>query len=512
MNDKILQLLVLLFAVFLLASYTFSGGGFLVDSIGFHFYTPLEKQFADPNIHSRPLAGFLKTWLSYFSYNRYVLIAIFSIVNLLTYFIFYIVLVKTGIAKTQSLLITLLSFIFVYSTSTMFSPVMVVSSVPIAILFVAIYFIHKNKNWAYFVAGILLFITTLIYEINLFLLPVLMFLFFQKNSFKDLIYRGVFVLIMPVILMFLFKNYLAYFIFDGYGAYTDNKTVISIKNILDAFVSIFKTYCLDTIFILKRGISNISHFNGSDCILGLLMVVISVLVYKIPNHKFLKITITQILLFIILFILSHGIFFVSTYKANAYDFENRVLGLPRFSWALLMFAFFSLLIKSKFGNIFKLIFSVLILSFGLTLISQKNAWLYADTFNEKLVKSFINIYPKNPLSNRFFIQYDKSKVNNYLVNDEPLPAVDYEFSGLLKFYKFTDYNKIKVTKYQPKDYNIDYLFGRKLNKRFKSEIKLKESYPNEKKVIEFPFYLYNYNENKLFLINDESDYNKIIKQ
>lgn len=464
--------------------------------------------FADPNTFSRPFNALVNSTMMYISYYEWMPFLVNIIFFCFNLFLLYKIINHYFKNKNFGLIIIFLAMIFPFSNATMFANIMIVSNIPIFLFLLSIICIYQNKIFYYFLAGLLIFASTLIYEINVFMIPILAILLINETqNIKKLLINGFLSMIFPLILMVLYKKVLGSYFYEHYVTYTDNKFDLGIHKVKDFSISFFKTYFLDFFFLLKRAIIAIEFYSIYDYILVVLSLIISFLIVKQLSHTKIRITIFHLFFFAIAILLAHGIFMISVYNINTYGFENRTLGWARLTFTIFIVSciiFIYNRLRNKFiKNLLSIFIFVLMVASSITIISEKNAWQFAGKFNEEIFRKLNNKLPEKLNGKSVLISYQKNKYKQF-VADEPTLKSDYELRGLA--YSINKRQNVNGQFLQLKSFYWDELLGKKVNNREVNYTITKKYIKLKNRVYYFPLYIFDNEKDKLHSIQSEKDF------
>ncbi len=469
--------------------------------------------FADQNEFSRPFNALVNATMMYISYYEWMPFLVNIIFFCLNLFLLYKIIDHYFNNKNFALIIVFLAMIFPFSNATMFANIMIVSNIPILLFLLSIICIYQNKIFCYFLAGLFIFASTLIYEINVFMIPILAILLINETqNLKKLLVNAFLSMAFPLILMILYKKVLGFYFYENYVPYTDNKFDLGTHKFKDFPISFFKTYFLDNLFLIKRAFIAIEFYSIYDYILVALSLIISFLIIKQLSKIKLRITIFHLLFFAIAILLAHGIFMISVYNINTYGFENRTLGWARITFAIFITSCIIFIFNRLQNNFIKNLLSIfiffLMIATSITIISEKNAWQFAGKFNEEMFIKLNTQLPEKLEGKSVLVSYQKNLYKQF-VADEPTLKSDYELNGLA--YSINKRQNINGQFIQLKSFYWDELLGKKINNRETNYTITKNFIQLKNRTYPFPLYIFDYEKNKLHLISSKEAFYHFLK-
>lgn len=466
--------------------------------------------FNDPNRYTRPMSPIVLGTMMVLSQYASFLFFSWGILFIIPVYLLYKIINKYFGNEWIAVLVSILVLLFPLSSSNHFSPVMQsVQSVVFAFV-LSCYLSDRKSVYNYLIIGGLSTFSLLLYELNLFLFPVLMFLIWINNKEKK--YLKIFLsTILPIILAFVYKIYLVKIIYPSYFNYSSSKIYLGMDKIGGNIIAFIKLFFLDYPYITYKSIMMIKAYSILDFILLLLGTIISItLSLKIKaKHKISNIYLIVSILF---FLLTIFVFFISQYPAVAFGFENRILLWVRFSSMLLLGIFlYSLLYwsreKRELNFIVRSTLCLILFSFYTSIISQKKSWILASRYNENIIINITNNFRENQENTQVLYIKDSNKIK-YFVTDEGTLRADYEIKAALKLYsKNSNFNPKNILFFNPTHYSLYRIGNIELNKRPKTEYKLtKNGIEIGEKYFSYPFFIYDERDNSIIKVNNQQDF------
>ncbi|MGV4413581.1 hypothetical protein [Chryseobacterium sp. T1] len=437
----------------------------------YNFFSFISNFIDQETMTSRPVSGFFygfTLYLTQFNINFYYINFLFFLLS--TYSVYNLTLRISN--KKIALLVTIVYIMLPIASSTVFSPIMVNSS--LATIFFCLS-IEKAISKKLISSSILFILSILSYEI---FIPLILIYFFTINSKTKI--KLLFILT-TLTIVFLYREIVEPNIFNNYYHRSKPTNIFNIKRNLSIFHEITKIPYYSSIAVAK-GIRAIYFFSLLDYILLMLIMLISTItVFKtkklsnFPNKKIFFLLICCITL-------SFFIFFLSSYRPNIYGFDNRNLGAIKLFSSIISLNCILMIRSNTMRNI-TLLFIIFIIS--ITNISTKNAWIYSAELNNKIFTSLKKALPKDMESKYIFIKFNEQSETKFddrysiykdkhFVLREPIFLERWESAYLKKI------NNI------PQYYNVNYYYD--------------GYYDTLKKELKY-FYIFDYKSNKLKLIN-----------
>ena len=471
---------------------------------------------SDPNRHTRPISPIVITFATYLGGFWTPLFYIHNFLFPIAAWLLKLILDKFFSEYSAFTLLTcILVTIFPLSSSNLFSFVMYGAYLIYIWYFQSILYLSSKDNLIYYLmSGILLGISLLFQELHLFLIPLSIFILVITNREKILLKLSLSIGLGLFIAAF-YKLFLVKIIYPEHFDYAASKVTFSLSNSFILIFSLVKLFIFDFIYIAKQSILAISDYSGFDYILLTLGLIISGMVSiflkfdkTIPKRYFL--------VFLSIFLMTVVVFFISQYPMTSFSFENRILLWVKISSSLLLvyliYNGLAFTKKKSYQNFLKIILFLFLSTNFICVISEKNSWIYASNYNKNLIKSLVSHLPKNIKDEKIIIIENKT-IYDKLITDEATIEDPYEVVSALNMYTSkTALNGWNVYTISTKDTYLYSIFGKTLNNRPRTEIKETETgFILGKDKINFPFYVFDYDNNSLHLVRNKNDYNKFLK-
>jgi hypothetical protein len=370
------------------------------------FWKFIENFLTSTNMTSRPVSGFVTAVFIYISkYNHFLYFGglLFFLVSLI---LIYCTTIKIFKNDFTGLLITLIYAFIPIGTSTVFSPIMLNSSLAVIFYCISILFILKNNSIKNILLSLFFLILSILsYEI---FLPLVVFhLYFIKSKKKSVIY------LFSIIFLYLFyKKLIEPNVFLTYYKRESLPNILDFKRNVKIITLTFKLYLRDLPISIFNGIKSIQFYTFKDYF-AILVFNIGVIITICNKKIVIKPQKNNIYRYLFLFVLAHCIFLFSAYIPTIYGFDNRNLGAIRlfFSIALVLFILQLLSKTLKASNfIIKLYFCTLIFILSINFVSVKNAWVYANYYNLSIFRELSKKIPSKPLVKTIFVKYNLFEV------------------------------------------------------------------------------------------------------
>lgn len=464
--------------------------------------------FSDPNRYARPMSPIVLGTMMVLSQYTSFLFFLWGTLFVIPAYLLYKIINKYFGNEWMAVLVSILVLLFPLSSSNHFSPVMQsVQSVVFAFI-LSCYLSDRKGIYNYLIIGGLSTFSLLLYELNLFVFPILILLIWINNNEKK--YLKIFLAtILPVILAFLYKKFGVKLFFPEHFDYASTKILLSIDRIKEVPVALFKLFFLDSFYIIGKGIEMIYYYGIWDYGLLIIGAIISIfLAINIKVEK--KVSNLKICIVIFVFILSTIVFFVSNYPPVAFGFENRILLWVRFSSILLLGVLISNLLfyakSKKINYIIKSTVGILVFSFFISVISQKNAWITASKYNENTIKNIVKHFPDSQENIKIIYMLNRGRKAE-LITDESTISDDYEIAAALKIYSKSNFNPQNIYFANPESYSLYQIGNIKLNKRPKTEYKLTpKGIEIGEKYFTYPFFIYDERDYSIIKVNNQQEF------
>ncbi len=465
--------------------------------------------FSDPNRYARPMSPVVLGTMMVLSQYAPFLFFLWGIFFVVPAYLLYKIINKYFGNEWIAVLVSILVLLFPLSSSNHFSFVMQSGLFVIICFLVSISLADRKNIGAYCIIGILSLFSLLLYEGNLFVFPILVLLIWINNNDKK--YLKIFLAtILPVIMVFLYKKLGVKIFFPEHFDYASTKILLSIGRIKEVPIALFKLFFLDIFYIIGRSVEMIYHYSVWDYGLLIIGAVISIfLAINIKAEK--KVSNLNICIVIFIFVSSTIVFFISNYPPIAFGFENRILLWIRFTSTLLLGVFLSNLLfyarrSKKISYIIKSTVGILVFSFFLSVISEKNAWITASRYNENAIKNIVKYFPSNQENIKIIYMMDRGRQAE-LITSEATISADYEIAAALKIYSKSNLNPQDIYFVNPESYSLYQIGNIKLNKRPKTEYKLTpKGIEIGDKYFTYPFFVFDERDSSIIKVNNQQEF------
>lgn len=341
------------------------------------YFSYIHSYLDSSNMAARPVSGFVTgtlVFLAQFNPSIYLLGLLFFPLSLM---VLYWVAQKI-LSKELAGIITLLYSCSIIGTSIQFSPIMLNSNMATIFFCISIYYVYIRKN--VIISSLFFILSILSYEI--FLPLILLHLFLIKENKQRIIF-----LLLSCGAVIFFRKIIQPIVFTHSYQRDEISKIFELKRVIQVTILTGKLFFKDIFAGIYKGIIHLKNLHIVEILWALLM---SSVVYKIfVNYDFKSKSknIQNIGLISLISIgLALSVFYVSAYIPTLFGFDNRSLGAIRLFYTLFIISVIIWLgLKLKLGN--KMIASSFaLISFLLitTNISVKNAWIYANEFNQEM--------------------------------------------------------------------------------------------------------------------------------
>lgn len=466
--------------------------------------------FNDPNRYARPMSPIILGTMMVLSQYASFLFFFWGILFIIPAYLLYKIINKYFGNEWIAVLASILVLLFPLSSSNHFSPVMQsVQSVVFAFI-LSCYLCDRKGIYNYLIIGGLSTFSLLLYELNLFIFPILILLIWINNKEKK--YLKIFIAtILPIVLAFVYKTYFVKIIYLDYFNYSSSKIYLGVDKISGNIIALIKLFFLDYPYIVYKSITMIRFYDILDFTLLSLGIIISIIFsIKIDiKHRVHK---THLVVCLLFFILTICVFFISQYPAVAFGFENRILLWVRFSSMLLLSTFlYNLLYYSRekkvLNTLIRGIISLILFSFFISIISQKKSWILASKYNESIIKNLSTHFQENQEDTKILYVKDYRKRELFTTDESTLEA-DYEIEAALQLYSSANFQTKNILFFNPTYYSLYNIENIELNKRPKTEYNLTENgIKIGKNFFSYPFFIYDERDNSIIKVNNQQEFN-----
>lgn len=354
------------------------------------------------NMTSRPVSAFFTGSMIYLiKYNSYYYYLSFIIFWVS---IFWVKAITNSFFRNEYLA-TATTFLYTtipIGTSIVFSPIMLNSALATIFFCSSVIIFVRKGRWYVVLSAILFALSFLSYEI--FAPCIVIFLFLSKNTKKIFFFYTI-----SIGLIILYKKGIEPSIFKKFYQRESLHEIFNLNKIQSNIVLVGKLIFRDLPITIYKSIISLKYFNLLDWLAFFTFNLTSFFVLK--NLKFepnLKEVIKPLLLTLFF---SFVIFFMSSYKPTLFGFDNRNLGGVKLFFALTMVGLIGTLAAKTKKSLARYLIATMIVVFSITIISAKNAWVYANGFNRNLFLEVKQAIIKEGIlkSNIVYIKYDVFK-------------------------------------------------------------------------------------------------------
>lgn len=381
-------------------------------------------------MNARPLSGFVTgclIFISQYNFRLYFLsylfffLSVFSIFKLLK--LYYNSLPLAILGATLFSLIPVASVI-------QFSPIMLNANLSIFFYCYSLLYLYKKNTKSYIISSLFFIFSFLCYEVFLPFIIINIILINNKNfSFKNFI-----ISVSPIIFYIIYKNIIAPYVFINANHRETPVNIFDIERNIKIVKLASRAYLIDFPVSIKKAILGIKYYSIFDCIaIGIfnlsLFLFIKPQSFQVKNFK----NRNNFIVLCLVFLLANSIYLFSGYRPLFFDFDNRTMAGVRVAVVVLAINLFLMISKSE--KFQKFIFTISIAILSIFCVSAKNAWNYANDFNNQLFSQIKDKLPKNKQYKNVYIFYDyykEKKFNPHLVMREPIYSNHYETFSLCK--------------------------------------------------------------------------------
>ena len=434
----------------------YSSNAIIADDLSFIYSTKsINQNYLDfttsflnsGSMSARPVSGFITAsiiYLAKYDDSIYFLGLLFFPLSVL---VIYFVLRK--ILPEEIVCVFILFYaISIIGTSVQFSPIMLNSNIATIFYLLSIYCIIRKKNLI--ISAVLFLFSILSYEI--FLPAILLNILIIKETKQKIIYA-----IMTFTLVLLYRKYIQSYLFTNSYQRDTVSNVFDVHRNLNIILWSGKIFMRDYFIAIYKSFGNLKKVNVLEWITALMISYGVFRVLRSFNYTLHLQTMKKIAKFSLFgFIISFGIFVFSTYKPSLFGFENRNLGAIRLFFTLLIVSILIITAgKNRWNkNVVIGMFSVSSFILILTNVGVKNAWIFANDFNNRVFKIIKVEIDKNKIEKGDicvdFDTHNVTKNNPNFVLREPVFFNNWE-SRELSSRNGIDEKKIKI--YNSERYN-----------------------------------------------------------
>lgn len=356
--------------------------------------------------------------------------------------------------------------------------------------------LYRKKPVWHFLSGLMFVLASMFTEYALFMVPFVAYLIFFQIPSSNSIRKFFLAVVLPLIFIVIYRYILVDWMFGNPEKFDEARFAFTIENFIRYLATTVKLFIFYIPNLLWKSLLAVRFYTFTD---GVLFMIASAVTIILLQSKFLeknyRITLKHVALTFLLFLVSFSFCAVTFYKPYVGGFNTRIFSLSIFVFPVSVgvITFFIRNIALR-----KIIFSVVLLISTITLLSQKNAWVFASELNEKFISSEKLANVDLSKSNTVLISYEQEKYPQFVVEE---PAN----SHLIPYYHIYHQNRKPIDLYdislKPKsgkfwgiEYdrnteNFYYINGQKI-KIFNREFN-------------YPFYIYQYETDKLDLIGNQ---------
>ena len=356
------------------------------------------------NMTSRPISAFFTGSIIYLlKYNPlyYYLAFIFFLLSL-----FWVKALSYQFFKNEYLAIaaTFLYATIPIGTSTVFSPIMLNSALATIFFCSSVIIFMKKKKVYIFLSAVLFVFSFLSYEI---FAPCILIFLFLSDKPKNIFFH----FIISIGLIIFYKKVIEPSVFESFYQRERLQEVLNINRAYSNIILIGKLIFRDLPLTFYKSLISLKYFDMLDWSAFFLFNLSSLLILKKLKFEtnFKQNKITKFLIFIFLF--SFMIFFMSNYKPTLFGFDNRNLGGVKLFFILTIVSIIITIASKTNENVTKYALTTLTILFSITIITTKNAWLYASKFNRDLFSEVKQAIIKEDAlkADTIYIKYDVFK-------------------------------------------------------------------------------------------------------
>lgn len=372
------------------------------------------------------------------------------------------------------------------------------------------YFLHlallyKKSPYLHLLSGMMFLVCLLFNEYVVFLTPFVLYLIFFRIQNPHKLRKLLLSVALPFILVFVYRYFLVDRIYGNTYKFDDATFAPTVQNFIRYIATTIKFFSVYNLNLVFKAFRNIQYYNLADVILLFLSMVICILLTRSPLFvRNFSIRRRDIFLAFLFYLLTFSFCAFTFYKPYVNGFNTRIFSLGLFVFPVVTVVFFFYIRKITARKIFFILFTFIC---SVTVVSQKNGWIYASQLNEKMVKKSKIESIDLRKSKTLLISWDQSRYPGFVI-DEPsathlAPFYHLEHSGLpaisvdeiiLKPHN-SSLLGFEYDHFQPNFYYLDETKIRVRNRPFS-----------------YPFYIYQFESDKLNFIENQQQLENYQKQ
>ena len=461
-----------------------------------YLFEPLRQQ--------RPLSGLfigVHTVLGQSSIFMFYFLKFFYIVGFL--FSFRLVLKRELKSENIVFIILLLSQIYPIAAGFYYSVIMWQMYWVFMLYFLHIYFLYSERLSAYILSGALFLLTILFNEYTAFFLPFVLYHIYFRMPKKNRLKKIIVAVVIPIIIAIVYRYYLVELIYGNMFKMENAVSKQSLSNFILYIVQTLKLFIVEIPILIINSVKNIVYYTWIDWLTVVLAVAMVAAIYRMKElSKLYIITKKDQLAVVAFFFLSFSFCAITSYKPILTGFNTRI-----FVMGIIIYPFLVLILVYAIKNISirKFMISAIIMLSTITIISQKNAWIFSSEQTSTINNNFIQ---KN---------IDFSEIKNIIITDG---SGDHDKEVISESYSFLPHPY--THKLDLKDFSVSVinLFNTQqkvgpltyrslyVNYQFNKDGMLEVN----NAIIKYPFYFYNVPFNTVDKISNKEEMEMAIQQ
>lgn len=400
-----------------------------------------KNYLTEPARQQRPLSGFfiaMNTVLGQHSvFAFYFIKFIYVVIFMISFRIF---LRRETKDEFIIFLILLFSAIFPLGAGVYYVVIMWQMYWVLPIYFMHLYLLYNDDTRSFLLSGLLFLICMFFNEYVVFLAPFVLYLILVRIPTDKKVQKLILAFVIPIILAFIYRYYLVDIIYGNTYKFDEKLIAFTSDNFIRFIATTVKFLSVYWMSMMKNSFISIQFYTVWDYMVLLIAFAISSIIITLPFFKKTYIIKKKdIVLVILLFFLTFSFCAVTFYKPYISAFNTRI-----FCMGLFVFPIMATVIILAIKNIFlrQMVFFVLVMCSSITLISQKNAWLFASELNSKISGEELMKNADLSQSKTILIAADLKKYSQFVIEEPALSHLGPVYK--MMHHKYVDIDEIKL--------------------------------------------------------------------
>lgn len=369
------------------------------------------------------------------------------------------------------------------------------------IYFMHLYLLYNKNTLSYFFSGLLFLVCMLFNEYVVFLSPFVLYLIFIRIPSNKKILKFVLAFALPLILAFAYRYYLVDLIYGNTYKFDEKLMAITLENFIRFIATTLKFFSVYWMSMMKNSFVAMQFYQVWDYVALGISIVISVLIIRAPFfQKDYIIKKREIILVILMFFLTFSFCAITFYKPYITAFNTRIFCMGLFVYPIMMAV---LVFAIKNVKLRKIFFLLTIVLSSITLISQKNAWIFTSEFNSKVASENILSTVDFSKSKTILIAADLSKYKQFVIEEPALSHMAPVFRIVRNIEEYPSVDQIILL---PNSRNfMGYHYDRNQpNFYYQSPTTIRI----RNRIFNYPFYIFDYDAKTVEIIQNKNELEK----